>query len=151
MVSATGRLTDLMGKALARHGSGTAWLWVHENAPGKGHDKGGHCHLLVHVPGKLVQRLTGLLRGWLRRITGRPYSARVIHSKPIGGRLRLEVRNPELHAANLGTAFAYLLKGASPEAALEFGLSRLHPGGRVIGKRCGTSQNIGPKAQKGEE
>ncbi len=147
MAKATGRFTDLMAKALARHGSGIAWLWTHENGDGKG----GHCHLLAHVPADLVSRLTALQRGWLRRITGQPYRARVIHSKPIGGRLGLETGNPDLHAVNLEAALSYVLKGASPEAASQFGLERLEPGGRVIGKRCGTSQNIGAKARKAKE
>lgn len=144
MAKATGRYTDLLAKALARHGSGTAWLWTHENGDGKG----GHCHLLAHVPADFVSRLTALQRGWLRRITGQPYRARVIHSKPIGGRLGLEASNPDLHAINLEEALAYVLKGVSPEAASQFGLDRLEPGGRVIGKRCGTSQNIGAKARQ---
>lgn len=147
MATATGRFTDLMAKALARHGSGTAWLWTHESGDGKG----GHCHLLAHVPGDLVSRLTALQRGWLRRITGQPYRARVIHSKPIGGRLGLEAGNPDLHAINLEAALAYVLKGACPEAAAQFGLARLEPGGRVIGKRCGTSQNIGAKARMAKD
>ena len=144
MAKATGRFTGLMTKALARHGSGTAWLWTHENCG----PKGGHCHLLAHVPAILVPVITGLQLGWLRRITGKPYRARVIHSKPIGGRLGLETGNPDLHAINLEAALAYVLKGASPEAVSHFALERLEPGGRVIGKRCGTSQNIGAKARK---
>lgn len=144
MAKATGRFTDLMAKALARHGTGTAWLWTHENGDGKG----GHCHLLAHVPADLVSVVTGLQRGWLRRITGKPYRARVFHSKPIGGRLGLETGNPDLHAINLEAVLVYVLKGASPEAASQFGLERLEPGGRVIGKRCGTSQNIGAKARR---
>jgi hypothetical protein len=144
MARATGRFTGLMAKALARHGSGTAWLWTHESGDGKG----GHCHLLAHVPADLVPVLTALQRGWLRRIVGKPYRARVIHSKPIGGRLGLEAGNPELHAVNLEAALSYVLKGAKPEAASQFGLERLEPGGRVIGKRCGTSQNIGRTARE---
>ena len=147
MAKATGRFTDLMAKALARHDSGTAWLWTHENGDGKG----GHCHLLAHVPADLVPVVTALQRGWLRRITLRSYRARVIHSKPIGGRLGLEAGNPDLHAVNLEAALAYVLKGASPEAASKFGLERLEAGGRVIGKRCGTSQNIGAKARKAKD
>lgn len=147
MAKATGRFTDLMAKALARHGGRAAWLWTHENVAGNGHDKGGHCHLLTHVPADLVPVLSALQRGWLRRITGQPYRARVIHSKPIGGRLGLEAGNPNLHAVNLEAALAYVLKGASPEAASQFSLERLEAGGRVIGKRCGTSQNIGAKAR----
>ena len=63
MVKATGRYTDLLTKALARHGSSTAWLCTHENAPGNRHDKGGHCHLLVPVPADLVPVITALQRG----------------------------------------------------------------------------------------
>lgn len=146
MAKATGRFTDLLAKALARHGSRTAWLWTHEN----GDTKGGHCHLLVHVPAALVPIVGGLQKGWLRRISGKPYRAGVIHSKPIGGRLGLETGNPDLHATNLEAALSYVLKGASKAAAAQFDLARLEPGGRIIGKRCGTSQNIGAKARKTE-
>ena len=144
MAKATGRFVDLMTKALARLGSGTAWLWVHENCG----PKGGHCHLLAHVPAKHVKRIAGLQRGWLRRITLHRYRARVIYSRPIGKRLGAETTDPLDHAINLAVALAYLLKGASPEAASQFALELLEPGGRVIGKRCGTSQNIGAKARK---
>lgn len=145
MVKATGRFLDLLAKALARHKSKTAWLWTLEN----GDRKGGHCHLLVHVPAALVSILTRLQKGWLRRITGKPYRKRVIRSEPIGGRLGLEAGNPELHAINLAVALGYVLKGANAKAAEQFGLERMEAGGRIIGKRCGTSQNIGAKARKG--
>lgn len=144
MVKATGRYTDILGKLLARHGSRSAWLWVMEN----GENKGGHCHILAHVPAALVPVLTRLQRGWLRAITRRPYRSRVIHSKPIGGRLGLEEGNPELHATNVASALAYLVKGANEEAALKLGLERLEPGGLVIGKRCSASQNINRKARR---
>lgn len=144
MPNATGRFTDLLTKALARHGSPTAWLWVHENGDGKG----GHCHLLAHVPPALVSIVSGLQRGWLKRISGNAYRARVIRSRPIGGKLGLERANCELHALNLEVAFAYVLKGADPEAVSFFGLELVEPGGRIIGKRSGTSQNIGRKARR---
>jgi hypothetical protein len=143
MAKATGRFTDVMAKALARHGGGAAWLWVHEG----GADKGGHCHLLAHVRPDLAPVISALQRGWLGRITGRSYQAGVIKSRPIGGLVGVEAGNPELHASNLAVALAYVLKGAGAEAASRFGLVRLEPGGRVIGKRCGTSQNIGAKAR----
>lgn len=146
MVKATGRFVDLLTKALARNKTKTAWLWTLEN----GDRKGGHCHLLVHVPATLVSILTKLQKGWLRRITGNPYRARVIRSEPIGGRLGLETGNPELHAINLTVALGYVLKGANAAAAEQFNLARLEAGGRIIGKRCGTSQNIGAKARKAE-
>lgn len=143
MVWATGRFVDLLCKAIARFGSRTAWLWVHEG----GREKGGHCHLLAYVPAAFVARLKRLQMRWLRLITDRSYKNKVIHSKPIGGRLGLEISNPQLHAANLVTALSYHLKGLIPEQASGISLPKLEPGGRVIGKRCGTSQNIGRKAQ----
>ena len=144
MAKATGRFIDLMSKALRRHGVEPAWIWVHENGPGKG----WHGHILAFVPSGVVKALTGLQRGWLKRITGNTYGAGVIDSRPIGGRLGLEVSNPALHAENLKTVLAYLLKGASAQAADRVGLELLEPGGRIIGKRCGTSQNIGAKARR---
>jgi hypothetical protein len=62
--------------------------------------------------------------------------------------LGLEIGNPDLHAINLITALGYLTKGVDPAAAERCNVLKLEPGGRVIGKRCGTSQNIGPKARK---
>ena len=144
MAGATGRFLDLLTKALARHGSRTSWLWVHENGEGKG----GHVHILAHVPAGLAPIVSRLQRRWLRSITGQPYRARLIHSKPIGGRLGLETGNPDLHTLNLSAALDYVIKGADPIVARQFCLSRLEPGGRVIGKRCGTSQNIGSKARR---
>ena len=143
MAKATGRFLDLMAKAIARRGGRLAWLWVHESVD----TKGGHCHMLVHLPAELAPIVPELQKGWLRVITGRPYRARVICGKPIGGRLGLDVSNPALHEANLAHALAYFLKGAHADAARQFELVRLEPGGRVIGKRCGISQNIGPKAR----
>ena len=151
MVKATRHFLDLLTKTVARHGNRTAWLWVHENGDGRdGQGKGGHCHLLLHLPAELVQSITRRLRGWLRRITGQPYKRGVIRSKPIGGRLGLEVTNPDLHAANLRTVLHHLLQQTSMDVVEQFNLRWHQLGGRIVGKRCGTSQNIGPKAQ-GEE
>ncbi len=147
MVRATGRFIDLLTKALVRHGSKTAWLFVHENAAGTGHEKGGHVHLLTHIPADRVPTIKRLQMRWLKQITGRPYRQKVIRSRPIGGRLGLEASNPELYLVNAQQALAYLLKGAAPEAAAQFGLLRQKAGGRVLGKRVGTSQNIGMKAR----
>jgi hypothetical protein len=135
MARATYRYLDYLGKALARHGAATTWVWVHENGP----NKGGHAHILAHVPADLVPKIAKLQRGWLRRITGTPYRAKVILSRPIGGHLGVEVTSPDLHAVNLAEALDYVLKGADAEAHHQLGLQRQEPGGRVIGKRCGVS------------
>ena len=144
MAAATGCFIDLLTKALARHGSKTAGLWVHEN----GHGKGGHCHLLVHVRAADVPIITRLQMGWLRRITAQRYHRRVIRGDPIGRKLGLDTSNPALWAENAATTLGYLLKGIDPDAPVAASLVRLQPGGRVIGKRCGTSQNIGRKARR---
>ncbi len=145
MVKATGRYTDLVTRFMARRGHRTAWICVHENGP----RKGGHCHLLLHAPAGLVKALTGQQRAILKRITGKPYRARVIKSDPVGGKLGIEATAPDLHAVNLARALDYLAKGATEDAAALLALHRLDGGGLVIGRRCGTSQNIGAKARKG--
>jgi hypothetical protein len=146
MVKATGRYVDLVTRWMAQHHQRTAWLYVHENGQGKG----GHCHLLLHVPPGLVRALSGQQRAILKRITGKPYRARVIKSDPVGGKLGIERTMPNLHAVNVARALGYLVKGADDEAAALLDLYRLDGGGPVIGKRCGTSQNIGAKRRKGQ-
>ena len=139
MARATGRFIGLLTKWLARRRYRTAWIWVHEN----GDDSGGHCHLLVHVPPDCVVDLIAAQKRWLRSITSRPYRRKVIKSIPIGRRLGLEAGNSNLHRANLAELKAYVTKGVQAVAMSQF----QQPGGRVIGKRCGTSQNIGAKAR----
>ena len=85
--------------------------------------------------------------GWLGLITGAVYRKKVIRTKPIGRVLGLELSNPPLWAENAEVALAYVMKGASDEAARAFELTRLDGGGRVVGKRCGVSQNISTKAR----
>jgi hypothetical protein len=55
MATSTGKYLDLLTKALKRWGSAAAWLWVHEG----GARKGGHCHMLIHVPESLVAKVSG--------------------------------------------------------------------------------------------
>lgn len=145
MVKATGRFVDLLSRTLARHGSQTAWIWVHENGP----NYGWHCHLAIHVPAELVPLVMKLQKRWLRRITRRPYFAGVIKSKPIGLRLGLEKANPPLHAENLNVVMGYACK-AAPQSALDaLVIDRPHKdGGLVLGKRCSMSQNIGEAVRK---
>jgi len=139
MAKATGRITNLLTEWLRRQGYRTAWIRVHENAG----SVGGHCHMLVHVPPTCVAKLVAAQKRWLRSITGGPYLRRAIKSVPIGGLLGLETSNHARYRANLERTVAYLCKGALQPSAAGW----RQPGGRVIGKRCGTSQNIGAKAR----
>jgi hypothetical protein len=136
MVKATGTFIDKLTKWLARRGHETAWLWVHENAG----DKCWHCHILIHIPAGVVEKLPAAQKRWLRQITGKAYAKRVIKSVPIGGRLDLHKGNRELYLVNCQAALTYLLKGAISE-------SQSATQGLVLGKRCGMSQNIGRAAR----
>lgn len=144
IAKATGAFIDRMTKWLSRRGHATAWVWVHENAGGKG----WHCHLLIHIPASVVRQLPAAQKRWLRQITGRAYIAGVIHSAPIGGRLGLEKSNPELHFSNGKAALGYVCKGAPQQVLDSLQIERTHaPQGLILGRRCSTSQNIGKSAR----
>jgi len=107
--------------------------------------KGGHCHLLAHIPDALAPLVARRQRAWIKAITGKPYKARVIYGRAIVGAANAGAGG--LYKANITAALGYILKGANAAAAARYGLTRLEPGGVIIGKRCGVSQNIGPKAR----
>ena len=121
-------------KALREWAGATAYIWTRENGDGKG----SHLHILAHIPAGKHWR-GALSRRWLERITGKLYRRDVILTRRIVG-----AGQPDgaLYRANLGTVLAYVLKGANPDAAAALGFAH-ESGGRIIGKRCGTSRNIG--------
>ncbi len=138
VAAAIGRFTHMARDFIAKRGGQMAWAYVRENGEGKG----SHVHLLAHVPPELAAAFTARQRGWLRRITGKPYRAGVIKTARIGGRLDVVTKAPDLYAANLQSIVGYVVKGALPDAAKALGLERVEAGGRIIGKRCEWSQNI---------
>lgn len=141
--AATAAFLTLARDWLRKRDAPFAWAWVRENGEGKG----THVHILLHCRPELARAFSGMQRRWLRRITGKPYRARVIRSARIGGTLTAAQSAPALYFKNLDTVVGYLLKGASPKAARIIGLTRSEPGGRIIGKRCATSENIGRGAR----
>ncbi len=142
---ATGRFLKLAGDWIAKirtdYARQFAWEWVREN----GERKGSHAHILLHLPAGT--RIGTMQRRWLRSITGKPYSASTIKTARIGGTADAAQSAPAAYRANLATVVGYVLKGASPAAARELDLQRLEAGGRIIGKRAATSQNIGRAAR----
>jgi hypothetical protein len=138
---ATGRFLKLAGDWIAKRGGRVAWAWVREN----GDAKGSHVHILLHLPAGT--RIGALQRRWLRSITGKPYSASTIKTARIGGTAGAAQSAPVAYRANLASVVAYVLKGVSPAAARKLELQRLEAGGRIIGKRAATSQNIGRAAR----
>jgi hypothetical protein len=138
---ATGRFLKLAGDWLNKRGKTAAWAWVREN----GDRKGSHVHILMHLPAGT--RIGNMQRRWLRMITGQPYSASTVKTARIGGTAGAAYAAPVTYHANLATVVGYILKGASPAVGCELGLERLEAGGRIVGKRAATSQNIGRAAR----
>ncbi|MCJ8158551.1 hypothetical protein [Sphingomonas sp. LaA6.9] len=140
--AAIGAFLTLARDWFRKQGKRTAWAWVRENGDGKG----SHVHILLHVP-VCVKWSGWRLRRWLERITGKPYQAGIIQTARIGGTTRAAATAPAAYQANLAAVVAYVIKGASPDAARALGLERLEDGGRIIGKRAGWSQNVGLSAR----
>ena len=155
---AIGRVLKLWREALAERGLRFAFVWVRENDDGDA-SKGSHVHILAHVPTTAGRGFMRRMRAWVRlaagarynrrsgRIEGRAYVAGAVNTRRIGGRVAVA---RAVHEVNLVEALGYLLKCADNATAAALSLSRREPGGRVTGKRCGTSQNIGAKARKGQ-
>lgn len=117
----------------------TAYLWARENGEGKG----SHLHILAHIPDG--RQMSGAQsRRWIMQVSGQPYRAGTIRTVRIRGDSDPAGR---VYAANLQTVLVYVLKGTDPPAAAALGF-RHKAGGRIIGKRCGTSRNIGTSAQE---
>ena len=154
--TATGRLLKLIRDALAAKGQPFAHAWVRENDDGDA-SKGSHVHILAHVPLAAGRGFLRRLRAWARlaaggrynrrsgRIEGPAYVAGAVDTRRIGGKLAVA---PGVHHVNLAEALGYVLKGANKQTADIMRLERLEPGGRVTGKRCGWSENVGAKARR---
>lgn len=134
---ATGRFLKLAGDWLRRNGHRFAWMWVREN----GERKGSHVHILLHVPAGVT--LGRMQTRWLRTVSGRRYSPTTIKTTRIGGTAGAAHSSPATYQSNLNAVVDYLLKGAAPAAAAALRVHRLAAGGRVLGKRAATSQNLG--------
>lgn len=142
--AAIGKLMKLATDWIRRQGRIFTYAWVRENDAGDG-SKGSHVHILCHCPdtipiGRMWQR-------WLRNVTGRPYRAKAIKSKRIGGTLNAHATTPAVYLQNLDRVLAYICKGVSKVDTGKLGLPRHQAGGSIIGKRAGWSQNVGAKSR----
>lgn len=136
-----GRLNKLVGEYSRRHGGRFAAIWVREGGEGKG----GHVHILMHLPARLS--LKGRTRRWVKRAGGTCRSG-ASYVRAVAGRLLAAESGSEHYAVNVAAVRAYLLKGAGEEAGRALGLARMGEGGPIIGKRCGWTQNIGRAARR---
>jgi hypothetical protein len=133
-VKAIGSFLTRVRDWLRKQGLQTAFTWVREYGP----MIGSHVHILIHLPegAKLGSHRA---RRWIETISGRPYRAGTIRTKRIA---------KSAYEQNLGVLVGYLCKGASSKVAEALMLDRRKPGGSIIGKRAGWSENIGAKARR---
>ncbi len=140
-LTATARLLKLIGDWMRDNGHGFAYLWVREAGDGKGE----HVHILWHGPDDFPA-FRGLLRRWLTAC-GAAWRKGVCCTESIGRSLGHAASGGDDYRANLDRTLGYVLKGAEPAVLAALGFSLSEPGGELVGKRCGTSQNIGPAAR----
>jgi len=138
------KLREGLDKWARRHGFALTGIWARERKSG-GQAEVEHCHLLFHLPvqyrsGKGLREVEAAIyrlinkHGWRDGDThGHGYWADeaaklVIHNNPDG---------------------KYLIKGGGPEVWGRFGLRKedRRSQGIIRGKRCGTTENVGPAAR----
>jgi hypothetical protein len=137
-LGATGRYLKQAGDWIRVNGGRFAWAWVREG----GDDKGQHVHILAHVSPGLTTGYNGRQRGWLRAC-GAAWRKGVILTHPVGWSAHHALGGGDDYAANLAGVLDYVLKGADHRARQVHGVKTSKPGGVVIGKRAGRSQNLG--------
>jgi len=145
-LAATARWLKLAGDWIRSRGGQFAFIWVRETGP----DKGAHVHILMHVPPDLADSFDRRQRGW-QQACGALWKAKVRYSRPIGRNLLHYSSgwiDGQAYDLNLAETLDYVLKGADDAARQSLGIRRKEPGGEVVGKRCGVSQNIGPDARR---
>lgn len=135
-----GRLLKLSRDYAGRHGCKFAAIWVREGGAGKG----GHAHILMHLPARLS--LKGRTRRWVR-LAGGECRDTVSYVRAVAGRISAAESGSEHYAANAAIIRAYLLKGANPGALKALHLEGDGHGGLIVGQRCGWTQNIGASAR----
>jgi hypothetical protein len=128
------KVREGLSKVLHRRGIPVAWIWCREC---KAHTDIVHSHLLFHVPAeyRFGQKLDEL-QATLERLLAR-------HADGIWSEYAVKLkiwRDPD---------GLYLLKGGGPEVWRRFRIKKKfrERQGIIHGKRCGTSQSLGPTAR----
>ncbi len=134
-----GRLLALCGRYARAKGGRFAAVWVRE----VGVRNGAHVHIAFHLP--RGWRLGYLTRRWIKAAGGQ-YSKGVSHIRPIGGSVNGAWTSPALYRENLERLGNYFTEARDNAVAAELGLDRLKPGGAIVGKRWGRTQNLGAGA-----
>jgi hypothetical protein len=143
-VKATGQLLKLMGDWLRCYNTAITAVWVRE----AGSAKGEHVHILLSVPPPILRSLTRMQRGWFKKV-GAAWKRGVYMSRPIGGshKLAFNEASTSLYQQALTGSLHYLLKGADAKARAAHRIGKQGDGGKLHGKRCSTTENIGRTAR----
>jgi hypothetical protein len=143
-VAAIGRLTKLMGDWLRCNNTELTAVWVREAGEGKGE----HVHMLLGIDPAKVGQFTRKHRAWMARI-GCRWEKGVFLSRIVGGSHRAAFNEDTecLYLQAVTATLDYCLKGADSQARQLFKIKRDEPGGELVGKRCGTTENIGRAAR----
>ena len=138
-VRAIGKLITLLRDHVRKTTGGEiAYIWSREY----GATIGSHVHILLHLPAGYIWQ-GHRTRRWIERVSGNPYRKGAIKTTRICGAAKAHESNPGLYLAILATVVGYLIKGTCPNAGAVLELERIKAQGRIMGKRCGMSQNIG--------
>jgi hypothetical protein len=119
-----GRLCERLYQWLLRRGVALTHVYVHE----VGSLREINTHIMVHVPRSVRREFEKMIPQWL--------------DSPACEGL-VDVREVNDHDGLTG----HFLKGMEREAARALGILRCLDQGKIRGKRCGTSENIGRKAR----
>lgn len=131
-----GSLIDKLSKQSKREGGCLTAIWVRECAS----DKGEHVHILMHLPAGMSLR--NRTRRWIVAAGG-TYQDGVSKVKPVGGRIaKVGSSSNARQRENAENVLSYLLKSAGAETCAQLGLTRAGRGGRIVGKRCGVTNNL---------
>jgi hypothetical protein len=133
------KVREGLDKWLKRHGvpGGLTAIWVRERLSG-GSAEVVHCHMLFHLAHPLFRgKRQNQVRGTLERLIDR-------HGNGNYADYTLKLTFP------FNPNGVYLLKGGGPDVWRRFGVPNSWRGsqGRIDGKRCGTTQNIGAASRQ---
>jgi hypothetical protein len=137
-----GKLLALCGRYVRAKGGRFAAVWVRE----VGRRNGAHVHIAFHLP--RGWRLGYLTRRWIKAAGGK-YRKSVSLIRPIGGSVNCAWTSPDLYRENLERLGNYFTKGGDSTVATELGLELLKPGGEIVGKRWGRTQNLASAVKGG--
>jgi hypothetical protein len=133
------KLREGFDKWLRRQGvhGGLTAIWVRERKSG-GISEVVHCHMLFHLAHHFLKGRKPLqVESALERLIDR-------HGKGNYADYTLKLTFPS------NPNGLYLLKGGGPDVWRKFGVPHCwrKPQGLIFGKRCGTTENVGPAARK---